>query len=78
MIRGNISTTCATEDDRHTQLFDLAADPFEQDNLAGKNSWSNHLERLRTMLKWWPDRFGDTEEIGRRFWQRYEKHSSNA
>jgi arylsulfatase A-like enzyme len=61
------------EGKRTTQLFDLQADPFELNNLAGDPSYSKILERLRKELIRWKDELGDTREQGNIFWDGYFK-----
>ena len=58
-------------DERHTQLFDLEADPFELKNLAGDPDYAGHLERLRYDLLAWRDELDDTQDLGREFWEGY-------
>ena len=57
---------------RQTQLFDLAADPLELENLAENESHSDLLAELREELKRWPKEFGDTQLVGRTFWDNFE------
>jgi arylsulfatase A-like enzyme len=44
---------------RHTQLFDLAADPWERNNLAGDGAASGELASLRQRLVRWQADVGD-------------------
>jgi arylsulfatase A-like enzyme len=55
---------------RTTQLFDLAADPWEPTNLAGEPAHADHLERLRRELERWRTELGDDRaDQGRVFWR---------
>jgi arylsulfatase A-like enzyme len=45
------------------ELFDLAADPDEKHNLAGKSGHQEELKRLRTELNEWMRRQGDQEKV---------------
>jgi arylsulfatase A-like enzyme len=57
---------------RHTQLFDLQADPWEMVNLAEDTRYAGHLARLRALLLRWRDELGDTqEEMSSPFWDRF-------
>ena len=57
---------------RHTQLFDLQADPWELTNLAGEPDHAEHLARLRGLLARWRDELGDTQpDMGKPFWDGY-------
>jgi arylsulfatase A-like enzyme len=59
---------------RHTmtQLFDLAADPWETRNLAAEPAQSGTLARLRRELERCRDEWEDqASEWGQRFWQGY-------
>jgi arylsulfatase A-like enzyme len=59
----------AVEGRRHTQFFDLQADPWELTNLAGDPVYAGHLARLRRLLTQWRDELGDTQEgMGQAFW----------
>ena len=64
------------EGKRTTQLFDLQADPFELNNLAGDPGYSKILERLRKELIRWREELGDTQEQGSIFWDGYFKGQS--
>ena len=64
---------------RHTQLFDLNADPHETKNLAGNASYAGKLANLRNILKKDKVRLNDgntpfkfTDEQGKQFWTMYE------
>ncbi len=56
----------------HTQLFDLANDPYETANLAGSAEHSDTLARLRQELRKWETDYADTQEQGQGFWGAYE------
>jgi arylsulfatase A-like enzyme len=58
----------AVEGRRTTQLFDLAEDPWELQNLAGDPRHRERLAHLRERLRCWQTEYGDTRELGRRFW----------
>ncbi len=49
----------AVKENRHTQLFDLQADPCELNNLGDDPDYAPHLRRLRGRLLQWKDRLGD-------------------
>jgi arylsulfatase A-like enzyme len=56
-------------EERHTQLFDLRADPWETRNLVEDERLAPHLQRLREELRLWQDELGDTRAgLGRSFW----------
>ena len=63
---------------RHTQLFDLAADPHEIRDLAGEEVHANTLARLRKTLQAERVRLNDgtspypAAEQGKAFWSTYE------
>ena len=60
------------ESRRHTQLFDLQADPWELTDLAGDPGHAEHLSRLRGLLAEWRDELGDTQaDMGKLFWDGY-------
>jgi len=59
---------CAVEGRRTTQLFDLADDPFELNNLADHPAAARHTQRLRAELNRWQTDLDDTREQGRQFW----------
>jgi arylsulfatase A-like enzyme len=60
------------EGQRHTQLYDLQADPWEIDNVAEDARYTSHIERLRGELVRWRDELDDTQpEQGERFWEGY-------
>lgn len=57
---------------RTTQLFDLQADPWEVNNLAGDPAYAEPLARLRAELVRWRDELGDTQPgLGEAFWAGY-------
>jgi arylsulfatase A-like enzyme len=47
----------------HLQLFDLHTDPNECTNLIGRADNADHVERLRTLMKQWQAKVGDTLEL---------------
>ena len=53
---------------RTNQLFDLANDTYEINNLAGDPTYSAKLKSLRGELLRWRDELGDTQEMGQEFW----------
>ena len=56
-----------------TQLFDLAADPWELHNLAGDPDHAGRLAELRERLARFRDEWGDCDtEWGQKFWSVYE------
>ena len=58
--------------ERHTQLFDIQADPREMNSLADDPSMAATLEGLRHRLREWQTDLGDTQEMGIEFWQTYD------
>jgi arylsulfatase A-like enzyme len=58
--------------ERTTQLFDLQRDPYEIENLADEPTHADVLRSLREELRRWQTELGDTQEMGRAFWGRYE------
>ena len=58
----------AVDGRRRTQLFDLAADPLEMNDLAGDPTCAAHVARLRRKLTQWRDDLGDTRAQGQTFW----------
>jgi arylsulfatase A-like enzyme len=59
---------------RHTQFFDLRADPSELVNLAGDATYCEQIARLRAVLMRWRDEWGDTQdEMSRPFWDGYDQ-----
>ena len=54
--------------ERTTQLFDLRADPFEMNNLAGEAACIEHRQRLGKELLRWRDELDDR---GESFWEAY-------
>ncbi len=44
----------------HLQLFDLRADPFETTNLVEQPAHAGEVHRLRTLMRAWQQRVGDT------------------
>ncbi|OPZ87864.1 MAG: Arylsulfatase [bacterium ADurb.Bin429] len=68
----------AVNGDRHTQLFDLRADPWEQHNLAANPAMQNTLARLRAELERCRDQYDDHREgQGQAFWAGYAAQSSS-
>lgn len=67
---------------RHTQLFDLAADPHETRNLAAENAHAGTLARLRDLLQKERVRLNDgtspypAAEQGKQFWKTYESEEA--
>jgi len=47
----------------HMQLFDLQNDPEERVNLIDHVEYAGHVERLRTLMRQWQARVGDTLEL---------------
>jgi arylsulfatase A-like enzyme len=47
----------------YMQLFDLQADPDETTNLIDRPEYAAHVQRLRTLMKQWQARVGDTQEL---------------
>jgi arylsulfatase A-like enzyme len=61
------------EGQRTTQLFDLLADPWELDNLAGDPEHDEQLAPLRRELERWQHELGDTQPgQGADFWRGFE------
>jgi arylsulfatase A-like enzyme len=65
--------------ERHTQLFDLIADPHEMKNLAEDSAHRETLETLRALLKQERVRLNDgnspfpfADKQGKDFWEMYE------
>jgi arylsulfatase A-like enzyme len=58
----------AVNGNRTRQLFDLKNDPLEMNNLADDPNQSQTLESLQTELKRWQTDLGDTQEMGKQFW----------
>lgn len=58
--------------EHHIQLFDLAEDPHEMNNLAEQTEHRPALDRLRKALRLWQSEIGDDAEQGRTFWQAYD------
>ena len=57
---------------KHTQLFDLAADPWELDNRAADPASAPEIERLRTLLQQWrTDLHDDRPGHGADFWAQF-------
>ena len=56
---------------RHTQLFDLKADPLEKNNLAQTAKYNSVLNRLKQELSNWRIELGDDTEQGQLFWKNY-------
>jgi arylsulfatase A-like enzyme len=58
---------------RHTQLFDLWADPWELSNLADSEPHREHRDRLRDELRRWQSEWHDDKpEQGEVFWGGYD------
>ena len=57
---------------RHTQLFDLEADPYETANLVTRPEHTETVASLREELRRWQDELGDDQEMGKQFWCAYE------
>ena len=53
---------------RATQLFDLAVDPLEVNNLANDPEKADILAALRAELREWRTDFNDTRVVGDQFW----------
>ncbi len=64
----------ATGETRHTQLFDLAEDPLETNDLSAHDEHADTLSALReTLHSGWCDELGDLEgEQGQAFWPQIE------
>lgn len=57
-----------------TQLFDIENDPFETDNLYGRDGYESIIKRLSDELVKFRDQWDDTlHPMGREFWSNYEK-----
>lgn len=63
----------AVNGERHTQLFDIEADPWENRNLADEPGSAATLEKMRGYLGEWRTELGDTREMGREFWDTYDR-----
>lgn len=70
-------------DERHTQLFDLASDPAEARNLAEELGHAKELIRLRKLLESERKLLNDgntpypfSDAMGKEFWGTYEKHQN--
>jgi arylsulfatase A-like enzyme len=64
---------------RTTQLFDLACDPWERENLAGEPSCRSHVERLRAELSRWRTELSDDRPgQGKDFWQGFGDAAAGA
>jgi len=61
---------------RTTQLFDLADDPYELNNLADEPAFRQTLEGLRLRLQGWRNDYGDTQKHGQRFWAGFDSITS--
>jgi len=60
--------------ERTTQLFDLDADPWELDNLAGDDAYAADVARLRAEMARWRDQTDDADdEFGQVFWAGYSE-----
>ena len=70
---GNKLIETAAAGQRHTQLFDLAADPFEIRDLSRDPARADTLSSLRRELTQWPRDLGDDQEgQGGEFWEQME------
>jgi arylsulfatase A-like enzyme len=57
------------EGERQTQLFDLAADPWETRNLAEEADCAGILRECRCRLQRWRDEWDDCQHpLGQEFW----------
>jgi arylsulfatase A-like enzyme len=65
----------AVEGERHTQLFDLQADPLETKNLAEDTEYQPEVSRLRQTLISWKEQLGDDSPA---FWDTYRADSTLA
>jgi arylsulfatase A-like enzyme len=60
------------EGQRHTQLYDLQADPYEMNDLSANERHTGQVERLRGELLRWRDELDDDQpEQGEPFWGAY-------
>ena len=58
---------------RTTQLFDIARDPYELDNLAASPGVSGEVTRLRQALCAWRDALEERANVfGETFWRGYQ------
>ena len=58
---------------RHTQLFDVEADPWELNDLSGDPDYAEHVKRLRGELrKWQTDYADDQPGQGETFWAGFD------
>ncbi|MCB9159406.1 MAG: sulfatase-like hydrolase/transferase [Caldilineaceae bacterium] len=58
---------------RTTQLFDLARDPWELENLADDPTHAARVDALRTELRrQWQTVYGDDQAQGQAFWETYD------
>ena len=69
---------------RHTQLFDLVADPHETKNLAGEPDQADRLRAMRALLEKRAVELNDgntpfefTDKMGKTFWATYKAVKSN-
>ena len=58
--------------ERHTQLFDLQADPLEMHDLAARPQYAGEITALRAEMKRSRVVHNDVREQGQRFWQKFE------
>jgi arylsulfatase A-like enzyme len=59
---------------RHTQLYDLQADPWEVNDLSGQADYAGTIAALRRELRRWPEELDDTQPgQGEPFWQGYQE-----
>jgi arylsulfatase A-like enzyme len=63
---------------RTTQLFDLARDPLETTNLAGREEHAPTVRRLRQTLRRWQSELGDTQPAGQTFWSGFDASTEPA
>ncbi len=62
-----------------TELFDLADDPHETKNLAGREEYAQVQEKLTALLLGYRASWGDERhEFGRKFWAAYDAHKGKA
>jgi arylsulfatase A-like enzyme len=60
------------EGQRHTQLYDLQADPYEVNDLSKEAEYTSHLESLRSALRRWRKELDDDQpKQGELFWKGY-------
>ena len=59
----------SVDGERTTQLFDLAADPLELDNLAADPDHADLVADMENELRRWQTELDDTQEMGKQFWE---------